>query len=116
MLAAFLGAGPLADHVFEPLLASNGGLAGSVGTIIGLGPGRGIGLMFILMGLLTILTAVGGLLVPRLRHVDVDLPDSDLEKPMAVKQKPGKVTPIFEPAEGQNAISRQAAALSKPLR
>ena len=77
MLLAFLGAGPLADHLFEPLLAANGGLASSMGAIIGTGPGRGIGLMFILMGLLTIITALGGLLVPGLRHVDSGLPDMD---------------------------------------
>lgn len=115
MLVAFLGAGPLADHVFEPLLAAEGSLAGSVGTIIGKGPGRGIGLMFILMGLLTILTAVGGLLAPRLRRVDVNLPDFELDEPVIVRQKPGTPTPILEPEKGQNAFSGQPATLSEPL-
>ncbi len=41
---AYLSAGPLADSVFEPLLAIGGGLADSVGSVIGTGPGRGIGL------------------------------------------------------------------------
>lgn len=44
-------AGPLADYVFKPLLETNGALASSVGKIIGVGPGRGIGLIFILSGI-----------------------------------------------------------------
>jgi hypothetical protein len=35
-----------------------------------------MGLMFIVMGSLAILTAVGGLLYPRLRRVEVELPDA----------------------------------------
>ncbi len=72
---SMLLAGPLADYVFEPLLAAGGPLAGSVGRIIGVGKGRGVGLMFILLGLLTILTTAGGYMYPRLRRVEVELPD-----------------------------------------
>lgn len=72
---SMLLAGPLADYVFEPLLAVDGPLAGSVGRIIGVGKGRGVGLMFILLGLLTILTTAAGYLYPRLRRVEVELPD-----------------------------------------
>ncbi|MEM7349981.1 MAG: MFS transporter, partial [Acidobacteriota bacterium] len=52
-----LTAGPLADQVFEPLMAADGPLASTVGQLIGVGPGRGIGLFFIVLGLaiLTIL-------------------------------------------------------------
>ena len=48
--AAYLAAGPLADRVFEPLLASKGLLAASFGLFIGTGQGRGIALLFVLMG------------------------------------------------------------------
>ena len=34
--------GVLADHIFEPLLAGQGALAGSIGKLIGTGQGRGI--------------------------------------------------------------------------
>ncbi|HSL84169.1 MAG TPA: MFS transporter, partial [Thermoanaerobaculia bacterium] len=72
---AYLAAGPLADRVFEPLLAPGGGLADSVGAVIGVGPGRGIGLMFVLLGVLT-LAAIGvaGSYRP-LRRLEADLPD-----------------------------------------
>lgn len=52
---AYLLAGFLADNVFEPLLNEGGLLADNVGKIIGIGPGRGIGLLFIIMGVLQIL-------------------------------------------------------------
>ena len=72
---AILAAGPLADKVFEPLLAKDGGLASSVGAVIGTGPGRGVGFMFIVAGLLTTLIAVLGYARPRVRHLETDLPD-----------------------------------------
>ncbi len=72
---AYILVGPLADRVFEPLMATNGALAGSVGQIIGVGAGRGIGLMFILMGAITIVTTVAGYQYPRLRLLEDELAD-----------------------------------------
>src|SRR5439155_7934140 len=73
---SFLLAGPLADRVFEPLLAVSGPLAGSIGQIIGVGPGRGIGLMFILMGSFIVLVTVSGSSFARLRLLEKELPDA----------------------------------------
>ncbi len=73
---AFISSGLLADHVFEPLMRSGGALAHTpLGTILGSGPGRGIGLMFVLAG--TILFVVSGLALvnPRLRRLEDELPD-----------------------------------------
>jgi MFS family permease len=75
LLLAYLVAGPLADRVFEPLLTINGPLAGSVGKIIGVGPGRGIGLLFIIMGMLLIVAIITCYLSPRLRRVESELPN-----------------------------------------
>ena len=72
---AYLSAGPLAEYVFEPLLRSNGLLASSLGRILGVGPGRGIGLLLILMGLINSAAAVIGYLYPRLRNLENELPD-----------------------------------------
>jgi hypothetical protein len=69
-------AGPLADHVFRPLLMPQGALAGSVGKVIGVGPGRGIGLLYIVLAILPILTSIWGYSQPRLRQVEQDLPDA----------------------------------------
>jgi DHA3 family macrolide efflux protein-like MFS transporter len=76
---ASLAAGPLSDSLFEPLLAVNGPLAESVGRIIGVGPGRGIGLLFILAGFVTLLTTSLAYLHPRLRFVEDELPDAMAE-------------------------------------
>ena len=66
---------PLADKVFEPLLAADGPLAGSIGKLVGIGPGRGIGLLFVVMGALHIFITVAGYLYPRLRLVEDELAD-----------------------------------------
>ena len=68
-------AGPLADHVFEPLLSKQGALAHSVGQVIGVGPGRGIGLIFILLGVSMSLVALRAYSRPAIRHID-DLEDA----------------------------------------
>jgi len=73
---AQLAAGPLADFVFEPLLAAGGPLAGSVGQLVGVGPGRGIGLLFIALGIANLLALAAAWSYPRLRRVEDELPDA----------------------------------------
>jgi MFS family permease len=73
---SFLLAGPLADHVFEPLLASGGPLSGSVGRWIGTGNGRGVGLLFVIMGGLLLASAALGYFFPRLRLLEKEIPDA----------------------------------------
>ena len=72
---AYLIAGPLTDKVFTPLLNENGSLADNVGKVIGVGPGRGIGLLLILLGITTILMTFRAYFHPRLLNVDVEIPD-----------------------------------------
>lgn len=48
---AYILSGVLADHIFEPLLLENGILTKTLGSIIGIGKGRGIGLMLIIAGI-----------------------------------------------------------------
>ena len=72
---AYVVAGPLAERIFEPLMAKNGLLAGSIGEIIGVGPGRGIGLLFITMEIIAILVTVAAYRYPRLWFIEDELPD-----------------------------------------
>ena len=72
---AYLSAGPLADRVFGPLMAEGGPLAGSLGRVLGVGGGSGIGLLFIILGVLTCVVAVAGYTYPRLRLAEEELPD-----------------------------------------
>jgi MFS family permease len=73
---SYLAAGPLADRVFEPLLMPGGGLARSVGRVLGVGPGRGIGLQFVTMGLLILAATLCSLAAPRLRGVEDEIVDA----------------------------------------
>jgi DHA3 family macrolide efflux protein-like MFS transporter len=73
---AYAVAGPLADYVFEPLMAPGGLLAENVGQLIGVGHGRGIGLLFMIVGVLTIMVTVVAYQYSRLRLVEDELPDA----------------------------------------
>ena len=64
------------DAPGEPLMADGGLLAGSLGQVIGVGPGRGMGLMFVVMGSLAVMTALSAFAYPRIRNVEVELPDA----------------------------------------
>ena len=68
-------AGPLADRVFRPLLLPGGALAESVGRLIGTGPGRGVALMFVLFGVLTMLSVAVIWACRPVRNVETELPD-----------------------------------------
>ena len=74
---AFLLAGPLADHVFEPMFLGHGYME-SIGltSIIGAGPGRGAAFMLILSGILALLITVGCYFNRHLRKVEDELPDA----------------------------------------
>jgi hypothetical protein len=72
---AYATAGPLADKVFEPLLQPGGMLSDSVGAIIGVGRGRGIGFMSMVLGTDPLGLALAGWMHPRLRHLETELPD-----------------------------------------
>lgn len=73
---AYIVAGPLADRVFKPLLVEGGPLTGSLGQILGVGPGRGVGLMFVVIGFLSILVTFFAYMNPHLRNVEDELPDA----------------------------------------
>ncbi|MDY0811383.1 non-ribosomal peptide synthetase [Kitasatospora purpeofusca] len=72
---AFLTAPPLAER-FSGLLDRGGPLAGTVGRVLGTGPGRGTGLLLVTCGLLLIVWAVLGLFHRPLRYMEDELPDA----------------------------------------
>ncbi|MEU7531475.1 MFS transporter [Saccharothrix sp. NPDC042600] len=75
MPVAYLVIGPLSDGVAEPLMAPDGALASSLGALIGTGEGRGIALIFLVVGVLMLALTAFAWSRPRLRTVD-DLPDA----------------------------------------
>ena len=99
MPIGFLLAGPLSDRVFEPLLEHTGALAGSIGALIGTGPGRGMGLLVIIIGVLTVLITAAGYLYPPLWNLERDIPDAQPDEALA--QEPIEYQPIGQPAPAQ---------------
>ena len=83
---AYLLAGPLADRVFEPLMAEGGALAATVGQFIGVGEGRGYALFFIVLALASVVASLVVLAYEPVRTLEETMPD---------------VIPDPVPAEGQ---------------
>jgi hypothetical protein len=81
VLVAYLLSGPIADGFLEPLMAANGPLASSVGAVLGVGPGRGIGLFFVLLGVILVLMVIGASLYGPLQRVEQELPDAVPARP-----------------------------------
>lgn len=71
-------AGPLADGVFEPLLAVGGPLAdGLAARLFGTGPGAGMSLMMALVGIAGALVGLSGYLMRDVRRAEELLRDAD---------------------------------------
>ena len=73
---AYVVAGPLADGVFEPLLAPAGPLAGTVGEVMGVGAGRGSALLVVLAGVGVAAVAATAWSFPAVRNIERDVPDA----------------------------------------
>jgi DHA3 family macrolide efflux protein-like MFS transporter len=91
---AYLTAGPLADRVFKPLLVQGGPLAGSLGAVFGVGPGRGIGLLLATAGVFILAITIIAAMLPAFRTAEEAIP-------VAVKPAAPAPAPVEEPvAEG----------------
>jgi MFS family permease len=75
---AMLIAGPMADFVLEPAMMADGALAGTFGWLVGTGPGAGMSLMFIFMGLSATVVTLGAYAFPVIRDAEILLPDHDM--------------------------------------
>lgn len=76
MPLAFLLAGPLSDRLFEPLLRAGGDLAASpLAGLLGTGPGRGTGLIFVCAALLLFVVSALAFSNRHIRNLESELPD-----------------------------------------
>ena len=73
-------AGPLADQVMTPAMAPGGALTGVFGWLVGTGPGAGIGLLFVFLGIIATLLTLTGYAFKSVRDVEKDIPDHDAIK------------------------------------
>jgi len=67
---------PIVVPAVEPLMQPGGLLAGTAGIVVGVGPGRGIGLLYAVCGLAIALVVAISLRTPRLARFDDDVPDA----------------------------------------
>lgn len=72
---AYVTAGILVDSFFEPAVLSGGWISDVAATVVGAGPGRGTALLMVVSGVLTVVFCAAAFLYPRLRRLDVELPD-----------------------------------------
>ncbi len=74
-IIAPLMAAPLADKIFKPGMAEGGALAGVFGGIFGVGSDRGVAVLISITGFLTVIATVVAFAIPRIRRLELDLPD-----------------------------------------
>jgi hypothetical protein len=71
--------GPLVENVFQPLMEEGGGLASSLGRVIGVGPGRGTALTFIMLGIIVVISTLIAFAHPRIRRLELEIPDAEVK-------------------------------------
>lgn len=76
MPLALIAAGPLADFLLEPLMAPGGALSGVLGPYLGVGAGRGIGLLYVGLGVFVLVVTAVASRLPRLRFAEDELEDA----------------------------------------
>ncbi len=99
MLASILApfsalAGTLADNVFEPMLKEGGLLYDSLGRLVGTGAGRGMGLMFIIIGAIEFIWGFIGLKYKPLRYMEDILPDA--VPPAIIDKDKDKIQELYD--------------------
>lgn len=74
-----IAAGPVADYLCEPAMASDTLLARIFEPIVGLGPGTGMATMLFMSAILVAVVGLGGFAAKSLRRIESLLPDLDHE-------------------------------------
>ncbi len=81
---AYILAGPLVDNFFTRLLLPGTFMGNTVGLLLGTGPGRGIGLFFVITGAMACMISTLTLCSGPLWHIERELPDPvDVERTTA---------------------------------
>ncbi len=88
--------GPGGATLLEPLMAPDGLLAGTLGRVIGVGEGRGIGLLYLLLAVSIAAVALVAMRRPRLARFDDEVPDAkpdDLAGVEALRRRGALIDP-----------------------
>ena len=71
--------GPLGSHLLAPLMAPGGALASSIGAVLGVGKGRGIGLLYVLLAVIIAAHVLISMRRKRLATFDDEVPDAQAD-------------------------------------
>ncbi|WP_327103677.1 non-ribosomal peptide synthetase [Nonomuraea glycinis] len=88
---------PLGERLLEPLLLPGGALADTVGAVIGVGEGRGIAFMYVMLGLGIAVLALVAMRIPVLAGFDEAVPEADpddLVGARALRERAGNVVSL----------------------
>jgi MFS transporter, DHA3 family, macrolide efflux protein len=72
---AYIAAGPLAQRIFEPFLVGGGRFAQAAESLVGRGPGRGIGLLMVVIGVFIMIITLWTFFQPRVRFMEQEFPE-----------------------------------------
>ncbi len=75
----FMLTGLLADNLFEPAFMPGGALVNPLGGLFGVGAGSGMALLITISGILCAAAGIIGYSWPRVRRVEIELPDHHVE-------------------------------------
>jgi ABC-type uncharacterized transport system permease subunit len=78
---------PFGPALFEPLMQPGGALADTVGAVIGTGPGRGIGLMYVVCAVALAVLALVSLRVGTLARFDDEVPEAEPDDLLGVRAR-----------------------------
>ncbi|SHM91192.1 non-ribosomal peptide synthetase/MFS transporter [Actinacidiphila paucisporea] len=68
--------GPAGSHLLQPLMNPGGAFAGTAGRVLGVGPGRGIALLYLLLAVAIAAVALTAMRLPRTARFDDEVPDA----------------------------------------
>ena len=99
----FVVVAPLGERLLQPMMAPDGALAPTVGALIGTGPGRGLGLLYVLLGVAVLGLVLAATRTRTLRRFDDEVPDADpddLVGALTVRQRTAATAPAAD-GEGE---------------
>ncbi|MFW3474300.1 amino acid adenylation domain-containing protein [Streptomyces microflavus] len=82
---------PAGSAFFGPMFEDGGTLTSTVGALIGTGPGRGIGFMYLMFGAAMLGLVVVGLRLPVLARFDLDVPDALPDDLVGIQERERRV-------------------------
>lgn len=100
-------AGPVVDQVLEPWMRDGQPGAQMFGGLVGTGSGAGIGLVFVVVGVLGVVVAAVGFATPSIRRIETLLPDYDAGE-LSGQEATGGVAPVLVPTEPEPALTERS--------